>query len=139
MEFATTQDSGWTLSTYRRADAAAAGLKETRDGVDPGAWANKLFTTTGIDFGQCQRGEQLSHKFKMTNIYAVPLEITQVRSSCGCMTCRPSQETLKPGETGYLEVSVDTRRFSGAKTMSVYVTFGTQYISTATLTVTAKQ
>jgi RNA polymerase sigma factor (sigma-70 family) len=131
-EFATTLGSGFTLSTYKRTNATAT---QTKDVADPAAWANKLFDQTSIDFGECQHGEQLKHKFKMTNIYAVPMEITQVRSSCGCMTCAVSHKTLTPGESGDLEVSVDTRRFVGAKTMSIYVSVGTQYTSTATLTV----
>jgi RNA polymerase sigma factor (sigma-70 family) len=131
-EFATTLGSGFTLSTYKRTNATAT---QTKDVADPAAWANKLFDQTTIDFGECQHGEQLKHKFKMTNIYAVPMEITQVRSSCGCLTCALSHKNLKPGEGGYLEVSVDTRRFVGAKTMSIYVSVGTQYTSTATLTV----
>jgi RNA polymerase sigma factor (sigma-70 family) len=103
-----------------------------------GAWANKLFDEAGKDFGTCGRGEQLTHRFRMRNIYAVPLDITQVRASCGCVACSPSQHTLQPGETGYLEVTMDSARFSGAKTVKVCVTVGPEYASTAVLTVTAK-
>ena len=40
-------------------------------------WAKKLFKEqTAHDFGTVARGAQLYHRFPVTNIYAVPLEIT---------------------------------------------------------------
>lgn len=42
-------------------------------------WANKLFAgTTSKDFGMVAKGAQLKYSFRMTNIYKVPLEITNV-------------------------------------------------------------
>lgn len=101
-------------------------------------WANKLFKgTTGHDFGSVPKGAQLYHRFTMTNIYAVPLEITNVRTSCGCVTPTTSAQTLQPRETAYLDIKMDTRVFTGPRTVSVYVTVGPQFISTATLRVSA--
>ena len=52
-----------------------------------GSWADKMFKgETTHDFGSVPRGAQLFHRFKITNIYAVRLEIVQVRTSCGCVT-----------------------------------------------------
>jgi hypothetical protein len=101
-------------------------------------WANKLFKDrTTHDFGTVARGAQLYHRFPITNIYAVPLDVTNVRVSCGCVTAVPSKKTLKPRETAYIDVSMDGRRFSGAKSVTVFVTVGPQFISTAELKVTA--
>src|SRR5262249_30206395 len=77
------------------------------------------------------------HKFKMVNIYAVPLEIVNVRSSCPCGTVTPSVKVLEPRQEGYIEVTMDTRRFTGAKTITIFVTVGPQFISTAELKVSA--
>jgi RNA polymerase sigma factor (sigma-70 family) len=101
------------------------------------AWANKLFVERTKDFGECQAGTQLKHRFPMTNPYSVPLRIAPVRVSCGCVTASPSPGVLAPRETGYLEVTVDTRRFTGTKTALIHVTVGPDYSSTAVLTVTA--
>ena len=55
------------------------------------AWADKLFGgVTAHDFGVVPRGAQLKHSFKITNIYKEPLEITQVRVSCDCLTATAS-------------------------------------------------
>src|SRR5262249_44407575 len=102
------------------------------------AWADKLFKgTTSHDFGVVARGAQLQHKFAITNIYAVPLEITNIRSTCGCLTATPTKSRLQPQEVGYLDISMDGRRFSGPKVINIYLTVGPEFVSTATLKVTA--
>ena len=102
------------------------------------AWADKMFRGTTVhDFGSVPRGAQLYHRFPMTNIWAVPLELTNVRVSCGCVTAMPSARALQPRESGYLEITMDARRFTGPKTVTIYVTLGPQYTSTATLRVSA--
>jgi Protein of unknown function (DUF1573) len=104
--------------------------------VEP--WANKLFSSvTSKDFGLVAKGSQLKYSFKMTNIYKVPLEITNVRVTCGCVTVTPTSRTLEPNETAYLNINMDARRFDGPKSINIFVTVGPQYISTATLTVQA--
>jgi hypothetical protein len=102
------------------------------------AWADKLFSgATTHDFGVVPRGAQLKHSFKITNIYKEPLQITNVRVSCSCLTATPSTNMLNPNESATLDISMDGRQFSGPKTIRIYVSVGPKYISTATLTVTA--
>jgi hypothetical protein len=102
------------------------------------AWADKLFAgVTTHDFGVVARGAQLKHSFHVTNIYKVPLEITQLRVSCGCVTATMSTKVLQPNESTILNVTMDGRQFNGPKSVRIYVTVGPEYISTATLTVTA--
>jgi hypothetical protein len=108
-----------------------------------GAWADKLFGgVTSHDFGVVARGTQLKYSFKMTNIYKEPLEIERwqdLRVSCSrCSSAKASVRVLQPGESGTIDVTMDTRQFpSPKKTITVYVTVGPKYVSTATLTVTA--
>src|SRR5262249_48411744 len=98
-----------------------------------GPWAEKLFKgATSHDFGTVPRGSQLSYRFTLTNIYAVDLQLVNIRSSCGCVTVNPSTRLLKSKQTAYLEILMDTRKFTGAKTISIYVTVGPDYTSTAT-------
>ena len=103
-----------------------------------GAWADKIFAgKVTHDFGTVARGAQLKHTFAMTNIYKVPLQITNVGIECGCVTATPSTKTLQPGETAQLDINMDTARFSGAKSVKVRVTVGPEFVSTATVTVLA--
>jgi hypothetical protein len=106
-------------------------------------WANKLFSPKKAevvthDFGSVAHGAQLYHSFKMTNVWAVPIEIMDpIRVSCGCVTAKASKTVLQPRETGKLEVTMDARRFTGPKTVSIYVKIGPQYVNTATVKVSA--
>jgi hypothetical protein len=102
------------------------------------AWADKLFPE-GIrhDFGSVPRGAQLSHRFPMTNIYAAELRIVNIRASCGCATVVPATKVFKSKQTSYVDVFMDARKFTGPKTVSVYITVGPEYTSTATLKVSA--
>jgi hypothetical protein len=102
------------------------------------AWADKLFNgNTTHDFGVVPRGTQLEYRFPMTNIWAVPIDIMEVRQSCGCVRAEAQPQHLGPRESGYLNVHMDGTRFSGPKTVTIYVRIGPQFTSTATLQVSA--
>jgi Protein of unknown function (DUF1573) len=102
------------------------------------AWADKIFMNrTAHDFGTVAHGAQLKYSFPVKNIYAVPLKFTLVRPGCGCVTATPSKDVLQPQEEGTLDITMNTRVFTGAKNVTIYVTVGPEYISTAVLKVTA--
>lgn len=107
--------------------------------VPPDKWAEKMFskTATTHDFGTVPRGAQLHYQFTITNIYAVPLQVISTRTSCGCVTVTPPTGAIAPRESAAIDVMMDTRKFAGPKTVSIFVTVGPQFISTATLQVTA--
>lgn len=104
-------------------------------------WPNKMFLAQGgeakYDFGNVARGAQRYHRFQMTNIWAVPIEILEIRASCGCVAAVPTTRILQPRETAFLDVTMDARRFTGPKTVSIYVTIGPEYTGTATVQVSA--
>jgi hypothetical protein len=117
---------------------ALVGLSQTATAQTTSQWADKLFGgVTTHDFGVVPRGAQLKHSFKMTNIYKVPLEITDLRASCSCVTATANVRVLQPNESTYLNIVMDGRRFNGAKTVKVHLTVGPEYVSTATLTISA--
>jgi hypothetical protein len=101
------------------------------------SWAEKMFKD-GIakDFGSVPHGAQLYHRFKLTNVYAVPLELSK-QEGCNCVTATLSTRVLQPREEGYLDVTMDTHHFTGPRTVKIQFTVGPEYISTASLTVTA--
>ena len=106
--------------------------------AQPAAWADKMFGGDLVhDFGVVARGAQLKYSFTMTNIWKEPLQITDVKVSCGCLKAEPSTKLLQPSETATLHIFMDARQFAGPKTIKVYVTVGPKYISTATLTISA--
>jgi hypothetical protein len=102
------------------------------------AWAEKMFKDgLSHDFGSVPRGAQLSHRFVITNIYAVRMEITNITPGCGCVSATPAKRVLEPRESTTIDVTMDTRRFTGPKTVGISVTVGPDFISTAHLRVSA--
>jgi hypothetical protein len=101
-------------------------------------WAEKMFKDgTSHNFGSVPRGAELFYQFSVTNIYAVPMEITGVQSGCGCVTATPAKRVLQPREQTTIDITMDAKRFTGAKTVVVRVDVGPNFISRAELKVTA--
>jgi hypothetical protein len=93
-------------------------------------WAEKMFASRSHDFGIVPRGLRMSHRFEVTNPYSVPLDLSNFRASMSPMVGRCTPETIPPGGRAVLEVTIDTSRFTGRKTMRGYVTItGKEYLS----------
>src|ERR1700722_7301313 len=95
-------------------------------------WAEKMFKD-GLthDFGTVPRGAQLFHRFTITNIYAVRMEITSVTAGWRCGTPTALKKVLEPRESTTIDINMDAKRFTGAKTVAVRVTVGPEYVSSA--------
>jgi hypothetical protein len=91
--------------------------------VGAGSWADGMFEELVKDFGTVPRGPTLTHTFRFTNTTAQPIHISGIRVSCGCVSAAPLQHDIAPGKTGAIQAQMDTRRFSGSKSVTVYVQF----------------
>jgi hypothetical protein len=113
-------------------------------------WANKFFLpdiatnreqtpppVIAHNFGEVPHGTICAHRFTITNIYDVPMQVTEIRKSCTCLDFVPLTKTLQPNETAELVVTMNTGKFVGFNAQTFYVTFGPKYVSTAVLRVTA--
>jgi hypothetical protein len=96
-------------------DASASGLSAQ--------WANDLFGERSWDFGTVRRGENPIHSFRLTNDLTQPVRIKDVRVSAGFIKANAPLKQLAPGTSATIDVQMDTRRFSGDKTSSIYVVF----------------
>jgi hypothetical protein len=86
-------------------------------------WADGLFEELSKDFGSVPRGPTLKHGFKVKNNTDRPVNIAGVRVSCGCVTATALQNYLKPNEETHILAQMDTTRFTGVKSVTIYVTF----------------
>ena len=68
------------------------------------------FDSLTIDYGTVVKGADGIRQFKFTNTGTSELEITQVRSSCGCTIPKKPEAPIAPGETGEIQVKYDTNR-----------------------------
>ena len=82
-------------------------------------------------------GTLCTHTFTITNIYDVPMQITEVRKSCTCLDYVPLAKVLQPNETGELTVTMNSGKFVGTNSQTFYVTFGPKFVSTAVVRVSA--
>src|SRR5262249_31491363 len=89
------------------------------------------------NFGEVPHGTLCVQKFTITNIYDVPMQITDVRKSCTCLDYVPMTKTLQPNETAEFTVTMNTGKFVGFNAQTFYVTFGPKYVSTAVIRVQA--
>lgn len=86
-------------------------------------WADRLFDELSKDFGSVPRGPTLTHHFRVTNKTNVPIHISSVRVSCGCVSANELKNELAPGEETSILARMDTTRFIGPKTVTIYVQF----------------
>ena len=84
-------------------------------------WADAMFEELSKDFGSVPRGPMLSHPFRVTNHTASPVRISGIRVSCGCVTATAQAGLLAPGQSTVILATMDTRKFSGIKNVTIFV------------------
>lgn len=73
-----------------------------------------------LDFGTVTKGDVIKADFSIRNTGTAPLEITQVRPTCGC-TVAKHDRIIAPGGTGMIHSEVDTAAFTGPNSKSILV------------------
>jgi hypothetical protein len=89
------------------------------------------------DLGFVPKGEMATHEFQIRNEGNAPLELKQVMSSCGC-TVAHFDRVVAPGQTGKVNVTVDTTTFNGPIAKGVTVYLNDPATPTMELTIRAK-
>ena len=148
--------SYWLGGVFGLCMAAAAAQQPAANPV-PGSpapqvapWANKFFLpeiaanrdqapppVITHNFGDVPHGTLCVHKFAVTNIYDVPMQVTDVRMSCQCLGYVPMTRVLQPNESAEFVVTMNAGKFVGLNAQTFYVTFGPKYVSTAVIRVQA--
>jgi hypothetical protein len=113
-------------------------------------WANKFFlpdiganreqaapALITHNFGEVPHGTLCVHKFTVTNIYDVPMQIVDVKPGCTCLGYVPMTKVLQPNETAEFTVTMNTAKFIGQNSQPIYVTFGPKFVSTAVIRLSA--
>jgi hypothetical protein len=100
-------------------------------------WADRLFDELAKDFGSVPRGPALVHHFRVANTTTAPINIASTRASCGCVTAQILKNHLLPGEETAILVRMDTTRFTGARSVTIYVVFDRPSLDEARLLLSA--
>src|SRR3954468_21697652 len=88
-----------------------------------GTWAQGLFDELSKDFGSVPRGPLLTHHFRVVNRTKQAVNVSSVRVSCGCVTATANKTHLEPGEETTIYATMDSTRFVGAKSVTIFVQF----------------
>lgn len=74
-----------------------------------------------VDVGKVKKGELIRHEFVIRNTGDAPLEISEVKPSCGC-TVVEFDRKIAPGASGKVGVVIETAAFGGgiAKSATVF-------------------
>jgi hypothetical protein len=105
---------------------AAGAFEAKRAGAQE--WAQKMFNKLDHNFGTVARGADTVYRFEITNLYKQDMNITGVRSSCGCTS--PSVEggpIIKTHEKAYIAARFNTRTHVGQRGATLTVSFGPPY------------
>lgn len=151
LRYAAVAATGLTLTVAQAADPPLAPAPVATQPAGAAApWANKFFlpdiatnrdqTAPAVvthNFGDVPHGTLCVHKFTITNIYDVPMQITDVRKGCTCLDYVPMTKVLAPNESAEFTVTMNTGKFVGQNAQNFYVTFGPKFVSTAVLRVSA--
>ena len=75
--------------------------------------------STVQDFGEVRAGDEIRHRFPVKNTGDRPLVLAQGRTSCACSVRVDSQGVVAAGESGWIEVVLDTLRTRGEGSRTV--------------------
>lgn len=79
------------------------------------------FPNTPWDFGQVLQQEEVSHQFEVKNTGSDTLFISRVKPACGCTSAPLTRDVVGPGESIWIDVTFNTKKFSGKVTKAVTV------------------
>ena len=100
-----------------------------------GSLAEIEFEKTAHDYGTIKAGANGVYEFKFKNTGKEPLIISHAQGSCGCTVPKWPQEPIKPGESGVIQVSYDTKRV-GPFNKSVTITSNAKTEPTKVISIT---
>lgn len=100
-----------------------AGLLWAASPAFAATWADSMFDELSKDFGSVPRGPTLTHHFRLVNNTKGPVSISNVRVSCGCVSASALKTYLNPGEETAILAKMDSTRFIGPKSVTIYVQF----------------
>lgn len=87
-------------------------------------WGRKMFDRTEVRFGSVAKNGDVVFKFNVKNIYKEEILITNLSTSCGCISWQDRDRTpirLASGQTQELSIRLDTVRHQGDKNVTAFV------------------
>jgi len=106
-------------------------------GAQAQKWAEDMFEVKEVDMGSVARGADVRYRLAFKNGNKEALNITGVQTGCACITAKLSTENLQSLETGYVDIVLDTVKYTGLRQTSVTVNFGLPFPASVRIPVKA--
>ena len=74
-----------------------------------------------LDFGTVRNVDKITHTFVLKNVGDVDLVIQRVRPTCGCTTTKLPRDTIPPGESVDLDMTLSLVGRQGHQRKSIYI------------------
>lgn len=89
----------------------------------PAAWAAPIIMSPDpvFDFGERDSEEKVTHDFVVKNTGDESLQITDVKTTCGCTVAKPEVNTLAPGEETKIGVTFNLKGKQGVQNKKITV------------------
>jgi hypothetical protein len=81
------------------------------------------FMEDSHNFGEIPEGEKVTHVFKFRNTGTNPLQVENVKPSCGCTTPDWSKEPIPVGEEGFVTMEFNSAGKTGTQAKTLTVAF----------------
>lgn len=104
--------------------AVAASILVAGMGIlTPQSWAAPVIMSPDpvFDFGERDNEEKVEHNFVVKNAGDEVLNITDVKTTCGCTVAKPSVNTLAPGEETTIGVTFNLKGKQGVQNKKITV------------------
>jgi len=80
-----------------------------------------FFENPNYDFGKIIKGQKVEYVYKFENQGNIDLEISKVKSSCGCTAAILTDKIIPPGETGEIKATFNSGSYLGKVMKSITV------------------
>ncbi|MEL7219779.1 MAG: DUF1573 domain-containing protein [Bacteroidota bacterium] len=107
------------------ADIIRNPVTANQDSIDTSTLARLSFEEEIFEFGEVDAGAVIKHTFTFSNEGAVPLIITDVRSTCGCTVASWPTQPIPPGGAEKIPVTFDTKNKNGYQSKPITITANT--------------
>jgi hypothetical protein len=103
--------------------AVAASLLVATMGMITPTWAAPIIMSPDpvFDFGERDNEEKVEHNFVVKNAGDEVLNITDVKTTCGCTVAKPSVNSLAPGEETTIGVTFNLKNKQGVQNKKITV------------------
>lgn len=128
---------------FLKAESTSGSKVKENEKVDVGKGVNAqspkiFFDTPNFDFGKIYKGQKVEHIFKFENQGKIDLEISKVKSSCGCTATILKNKIIPPGKTGEIKTTFNSGSLKGKVTKSITVKSNDPKIPNYTLTISGE-